>query len=69
MSNTEGALRKRLRRQGYALRKDRRPSSRDVDHQGGYMILDVSTSNSGHLIAGEHFDLTLAEAIAFAAEK
>lgn len=52
----ESHLRRRAgRERGWVLRKDR-ARSWNVDHQGGYMIVDLY-SNS--LVAGQRFDLGL----------
>lgn len=63
--NRESRLRKRLQRQGYALRKDRARPSRDINHQGGYRIVDPYRNA---IVTGERFDLTLDQVDAFSKE-
>ena len=53
----EARLRGCLKRRGYYLRKDR-TRSWSYDCQGGYMIVDPYHNA---IIAGERFDLTLAD--------
>jgi hypothetical protein len=59
----EARLRHILAREGHALRKDR-ARSLSLNHQGGYMILDLGHNT---IMNGEHFDLTLDDAEAWAA--
>jgi hypothetical protein len=55
---TESALRARLRRRGYRLRKSR--SVRGRDNGGGYRIVDAHANVT---ISGERFDLTLRDVV------
>jgi hypothetical protein len=59
---TESAVRGRLRRQGYLLRKDR-AATIHVNHEGGYMIVN---GQSNTLEAGEGYSLSLDDVVAFA---
>jgi hypothetical protein len=62
----EDRLRKLANRQGYGIRKDRHRPSRDVHHQGGYMVYDLSRNAAEF---GADFDATLDDIEAFLKEK
>ena len=57
-------LRKLAKELGYELQKDR-PEGRDMDHQGGYKVVNVE----GIAEAGEHFELTLDDVERFLTDK
>lgn len=61
----ESRLRSLARRQGYALRKDRARSS-NIDHHGGWMIVDVDRN---WIVAGPRWDLDLDEAEAWLTDR
>ena len=69
VSTTEAARESRARRsatrQGFGLHKDRHRPSRDVNHQGGFMIVRVDTN---YIEVGERFDLRLDDVEAWLAE-
>jgi hypothetical protein len=54
-SQSESALRKRASRCGYKILKSRRS---DLDHQGGYMIVDAKT---GGAVLGSRYDADLSD--------
>jgi len=58
----ESRLRRKLRRDGFMLKKDRARPSRSVDHLGGYMIIDAQFNR---VEAGERFSLTLEDVAKF----
>lgn len=49
---------------GYELQKDR-PQGRDMEHQGGYKVVNAE----GVAEAGEHFELTLDDVERFLTDK
>lgn len=59
----EDRARRRLAREGYLLRKDR-ARSWNVDHQGGYMIVEADRNL---IVAGERWNLTLEDVEAWLA--
>jgi len=50
----ENRARRQLAKEGYSLRKDR-VRTNNVDHMGGYMIIDDQNA----VVAGERFDFSL----------
>ena len=50
----ENRLRRQARQKGYVIKKDR-AKSRNINHQGGYMIMSFNNT----IEAGEKFNLTL----------
>lgn len=60
---TESALRHRAAREGFSLHKSRQQES--VDNLGGWMIVDP---NYNTVVAGERFDLSDEDVLAFLAE-
>ena len=60
----ERRLRELASQLGYELKKDR-PEGRDMNHQGGYMV--VNSQNIAE--AGENFALTLDDVERFLADK
>jgi hypothetical protein len=58
---TESQLRTLAWNQGMKLRKDR-ARSWNVNHLGGYRLVDA---DSNSIVAGERYDLTLAEVAEF----
>ena len=63
----EAWARRTLRRKGFVVRKDRVRSigqPLNIDHRGGYMIIDADTNA---IAAGERFDLTLDALVSWAA--
>jgi len=60
----ESRLRKLASQLGYELKKDR-PEGRDMNHQGGYMV--VNSQNAAE--AGENFELTLDDVERFLSDK
>ena len=60
----ESRLNKLASRLGYELKKDR-PEGRDMNHQGGYMV--VNSQNAAE--AGENFELTLDDVERFLSDK
>jgi hypothetical protein len=61
-TSRESSVRRKLRRQGYALRKDR-ARTWNSNHQGGYMIIWL---DGNWVEAGENYTLTLDDAEALA---
>lgn len=61
---TESALRKRLERNGYALRKSRAKRIH-ADNLGGYMIINP---NANCAVRGSRFELTLEDVNDFCEE-
>ena len=57
----EKLLRKKLKRNGYALRKSRIKIIH-ADNFGGYMIVDTDINA---IVAGSHYDLDLEDVAAF----
>jgi hypothetical protein len=53
--NREDNLRRKLSQRGYTLHKDR-AKIRNIDHQGGYMIINLYRQV---LVAGQRHDLNL----------
>jgi hypothetical protein len=51
----ESRLRALARRRGLVVRKDRARSS-NIDHYGGYMLVDEYTN---FIVGGQRFDLTI----------
>ena len=60
----ESGLRQLAKELGYELQKDR-PQGRDMDHQGGYKVVNAE----GIAEAGEHFELTLDDVERFLTDK
>ncbi len=60
----ESRLRQLAKELGYELQKDR-PQGRDMDHQGGYKVVNAE----GIAEAGEHFELTLDDVERFLTDK
>ena len=60
----ERRLRQLAKQLGYELEKDR-PEGRDMEHQGGYKVVNAD----GVAQAGEHFELTLDDVERFLTNK
>jgi|SoiMetStandDraft_2_1073263.scaffolds.fasta_scaffold1818888_1 hypothetical protein len=60
----ERRLRQLAKQLGYELEKDR-PEGRDMEHQGGYKVVNAD----GAAEAGEHFELTLDDVERFLTNK
>jgi hypothetical protein len=60
----EKRLRELASQFGYELKKDR-PEGRDMNHQGGYMVVN----SQGIAEAGENFELTLDDVERFLTDK
>jgi hypothetical protein len=64
----ENRMRRALSRWGERLIKSR-VRFKNLDDLGGYMIIDVSDSAAGHVVAGARFDLTLDDVAKYVEDK